>query len=464
MAEQRRVAQKHTQYVRRWRNMILLLIFLVCCWPCDEQRRDSLSWVTDAFTVIIGVQPSSFVGHTSVRSPFPVGVHRPISRKTDSRLRSTPAEEMEEEEQEEPLVVVVVEEEEPAAAPSAAADIEDATAGLKNATSFLSPARAVGENNEPAPIEEGKTRSSPETAEITNDAGSATSTTSAATSSNNLLFVTTVGASTNRGEFATAAQKKAVRKVVSELESSANNRVPKDDLTTTMVDSVTGTWELVYTDTQLFRGSPFFLAGRATCRTESDVEKYNWFCEMHRQALAISQVLAVRQIITNDTMINEFEVSVAAIPFLHDFTPFSYSGGLPVTITGAIVSTASVTMLTDPGVPSVMELYMDTVQIKGSNIPFLRQALDLPQVQLRSRSLARLLEEKISSYEPPKPILTTTFLTNQFRITKDQDDHIYIYVRTSTATTPTDYSTKTSDLGLLRLLEGFNDAVTKIYI
>jgi PAP_fibrillin len=363
---------------------------------------------------------------------------------------------MEKEEEEEPIVVVV-EEDEPAAPPSAAADIEDATAGLKNATSFLSPARAVGENNAPS-IEEGKTRSSPETAEITNDAA----TTSAAATSNNLLFVTTVGASTNRGEFATTAQKMAVQKVVSELEASAN-LVPKDR--TTVIDTVvTGTWELVYTDTQLFRGSPFFLAGRATCRTESDVEKYNWFCEMHRQALAISQVLAVRQIITNDTMTNEFEVSVAAIPFLHDLTPFSYSGGLPVTITGAIVSTASLTMLTDPGVPSVMELYMDTVQIKGSNIPFLRQVLDLPQVQLRSRNLARLLEETISFYQPPKPILTTTYLTNQFRITKDQDDHIYIYVRTSTATTPTDYSTKTSDLGLLRLLEGFNDAVTKIYI
>merc|ERR1711988_392523 len=91
-----------------------------------------------------------------------------------------------------------------------------------------------------------------------------------------------------------------------------------------------GTWELVYCSTQLFRQSPFFMAGRSTCTTEVQIAQYNWFCDMHRKALAISQIKNVRQIITDTLLISEFEVEVGAIPFLNDFTPFSYSGGWPV--------------------------------------------------------------------------------------------------------------------------------------
>ena len=39
----------------------------------------------------------------------------------------------------------------------------------------------------------------------------------------------------------------------------------------------------------------------------------------------------------------QFEVSAGAVPFLSDAAPFlSYSGGLPFTITGSIVSTATI--------------------------------------------------------------------------------------------------------------------------
>jgi hypothetical protein len=320
-------------------------------------------------------------------------------------------------------------------------DVDDATKGLRNATSAAAAVAAVGGDDDTAAV-----------------ASSGASTNNNNDDKNWLLFVTTVGASTNRGEFATAVQKAAVRDVVSKLEKTASS-------SSTAVVDATGTWELVYTDTQLFRSSPFFLAGRAVCQTTEEAQRYDWFCDMHRQALSISQILAVRQVITSDSITNEFEVAVGAIPFLRDLTPFTYSGGLPLTITGAIVSTASLTELTDPtmGLPMVWELYMDDVQIKGSNIPLLRQALDLPQVRLSSRSLSKVLENNIANYQTPKPILTTTYLDPQFRITRDQDDHLFVYVRTSNSTAPTDYTNRSADLGVLRLLEGFNDAVTKIY-
>lgn len=336
-------------------------------------------------------------------------------------------------------------------------DVDEVTRGLRNATSVATAAVAA--------------------AVVSDDTAAANASSGASANHNNnddddenllLLFITTAGASTNRGEFATAVQKAAVRDVVSKLEktsSSSSSSTTTGLPTAAVVVDATGTWELVYTDTQLFRGSPFFLAGRAVCRAEDEAQRYDWFCKMHRQALAISQITAVRQVITSDTITNEFEVAVGAVPFLRDFTPFAYSGGLPLTITGAIVSTASLTTLTDPtmGLPMVWELYMDDVQIKGSNIPLLRQVLDLPQVRLPSRTLSKVLENNMANYQTPKPILTTTYLNQQFRITRDQDDHLFVYVRTSNTTTPTDYTNRSSDLGLLSLLEGFNDAVTKIY-
>ena len=84
---------------------------------------------------------------------------------------------------------------------------------------------------------------------------------------------------------------------------------------------------------------------------------------MHRKALAISQIGVVRQIVSNKKLVSEFEVQVGAVPFLSDFTPFTYSGGLPFAIEGALVSSADITS-TPSG--TGWELYMDTVEVKGS--------------------------------------------------------------------------------------------------
>jgi hypothetical protein len=47
----------------------------------------------------------------------------------------------------------------------------------------------------------------------------------------------------------------------------------------------------------------------------------------------------VRQVVSKEgRMVNEFEVKAGAVPFLSDFTPFRYSGALPVTVDGAMAS------------------------------------------------------------------------------------------------------------------------------
>ena len=99
---------------------------------------------------------------------------------------------------------------------------------------------------------------------------------------------------------------------------------------------------------------------------------------MHPAALAISTIGTVRQIISkNGRLVNKCEVRVGAVPFLLDFLPgLKYSGGLLFTINGDIMSTADTAPLSSDNNSAEWELYMDTVEIKGSIIPILRNLLD----------------------------------------------------------------------------------------
>jgi hypothetical protein len=242
--------------------------------------------------------------------------------------------------------------------------------------------------------------------------------------------------------------------IIRQLESENPTLSPADS------SLMLGTWELVYSSTQLFRSSPFFMAGRAVCQDGRQAEQYDWFCDMHRAALAVSNIGAVRQVVNETSLVSEFEVKVGAVPFIGAKWPFSYSGGLPFTIDGAIVSSADISPVNNS---SAWEIYMDTVAIKGSNIPGLRQALD-GGLNLSSRGLASVLESTVSSYTTPKPIFTTIYLDENLRISRDQDDKVFVYTKVCNSTTPTDYSNVMPDLGVSKLLEGFNDAVTKFYL
>eukprot|EP00577_Skeletonema_sp_RCC1716_P013550 CAMPEP_0113386702 /NCGR_PEP_ID=MMETSP0013_2-20120614/8151_1 /TAXON_ID=2843 ORGANISM="Skeletonema costatum, Strain 1716" /NCGR_SAMPLE_ID=MMETSP0013_2 /ASSEMBLY_ACC=CAM_ASM_000158 /LENGTH=383 /DNA_ID=CAMNT_0000269563 /DNA_START=5 /DNA_END=1156 /DNA_ORIENTATION=+ /assembly_acc=CAM_ASM_000158 len=274
-----------------------------------------------------------------------------------------------------------------------------------------------------------------------------------------------VAASTDRGQYASAAQKESVASLVESLESNKPKQTDTFSSSATLPSYLAGTWELTYSTNQLFRSSPFFLAGRSTCKTQAEVDQYNWFCEMHRAALAISTIGVVRQVISRDgKLTNEFEVKVGAVPFVSDFLPFvKYSGGLPLTVDGAIVSTADATPMSMENKDD-WQLYMDTVEIKGSNIPILRNLLDGDNSKLKSRDLSKLLEDNVDAYEVPRPVLRTTYVDSALRIVRDEDDNIFIYSRVSDSEEVTDYSNVMADLGVASLLEGFNDAVSKIYL
>eukprot|EP00591_Stephanopyxis_turris_P002455 CAMPEP_0195514244 /NCGR_PEP_ID=MMETSP0794_2-20130614/5695_1 /TAXON_ID=515487 /ORGANISM="Stephanopyxis turris, Strain CCMP 815" /LENGTH=322 /DNA_ID=CAMNT_0040642445 /DNA_START=140 /DNA_END=1108 /DNA_ORIENTATION=- len=269
-----------------------------------------------------------------------------------------------------------------------------------------------------------------------------------------------IASRSDRGQSASQSDKDSAMEMIERLESM--NPHPQGLLSAASESSasVLGTWEVVFSSTQLFRSSPFFMAGRAVCETEDEARQYDWFCDMHRGALAISTIGKVRQIISPTRMVSEFEVKAGAVPFLSDFTPFKYSGGWPVTIDGAIVSSADIETVEDG---NAWEIFMDTVEIKGSNLPLLRQLLDAG-LKLQSRALGQFLEQNVNDYTNPKPIFRTTYLDHDLRISRDQDGKVFVYARVSDQTEPTDYSSIMSDLGLGKLLEGFNDSITKYYL
>ena len=253
-----------------------------------------------------------------------------------------------------------------------------------------------------------------------------------------------LAAACNRGEAATARDKDTARTLASSLE--ALNPTPEP----TRSPGCQGTWELIFSDTQLFRSSPFFMAGRAVCAEGEEARRYDWFCDMHRAALAISTVGKVRQVISAERVTSEFEVRAGAVPFVSDFVPMlRYSGGMPLLIEGAIVSSASIEDNSGDG----YSLLMDTVEIKGSNIPGVRQALD-SGLMLQTRQLGGLLEQAVPAYANQTPFFRTSYLDDEMRISRDQDGKLFVYSRLSSDTQPTDYSSTSSDLGIGQLLEG----------
>jgi hypothetical protein len=213
-----------------------------------------------------------------------------------------------------------------------------------------------------------------------------------------------LSARTNRGQIATSEEKNKALELVRKLESFNPTKDPALD------ELSLGRWELVFSNTQLFRSSPFFMAARAVCKDGQETNSFNQFCDLHREALMFTQIGKVTQIISTDKLVSEFVSIVAALP------------GFPLTVTGTIVSSADIISKTSDS----YELYMDKVQIKGSNLPgpfgdFFNNFEGLP-----IRALEKFLGE---SGPRSRPIFHTLYIDTHMKISRDQDDNFFVYNR-----------------------------------
>lgn len=248
-------------------------------------------------------------------------------------------------------------------------------------------------------------------------------------------------AASSRGQSASSA---ALRADVAELAAALESTAAPPTL-----DMACGRWALAFCETQLFRSSPFWMAGRATCTDGDEARRYEWFCEMHRAATGVSEIGAVRQLISRDLLVSEFETTVAAFP------------AAPLTVTGTIVSAAEIVGVVEAEGALTFELLQDTVEVKGSNVPGLRTALDAG-LKLDSRALADALAGAGALPDVPRPMFLTTYVDDCIRISRDLPDrNLFIYVKESDDPTPTSFEDVSADLGLVKLFSGLFGALSQ---
>jgi hypothetical protein len=224
-------------------------------------------------------------------------------------------------------------------------------------------------------------------------------------------------AQTSRGEL--DHDKQPIETLVERLEASADPSVP--------IEALNGKWNLIYSSTYLFLSSPFFMAARAVCEEGDEAERFLYFCKLHREALAFTQIGEVSQIINHvgdidddePTLVSEFESKVAIAP------------GLPIVVKGIIQSSSTVSSVVGE---KDLRLKMDTVRIKkgSSNIPFANTFLDR-FTGLNTREMSDFLEENLPKnlrdYEAPEPVFRTTYVDKYLRVSRNQDNEIFVYAK-----------------------------------
>jgi len=114
-------------------------------------------------------------------------------------------------------------------------------------------------------------------------------------------------ATTSRGQLQTPSESESILEIINELE--ALNPVfsaPPERF------SIMGTWQLVYTDCQLFQSSPFFMALRELFGSNSDEAKRIF--GLHRAAASTGEIGTVKQIISKNELISKVDLRVGKGP------------------------------------------------------------------------------------------------------------------------------------------------------
>jgi hypothetical protein len=232
---------------------------------------------------------------------------------------------------------------------------------------------------------------------------------------NNALFLTALRS--DRGQDASDSLIRKADSIVNRLESMSPEANP-----TTSAD-IEGTWELIYANTQLFRASPFFMAKRAACNGDSEIQSFEKFCKAQQVAISLANIGKIRQVITGTNIVSEFEVKTG-------------------TIEQAFISVGETTPTYDGQAWSIT---LDETYIDGLNVPLLRQLLDQ---KLGSRNIPQLLGATGDA------TMRTTYLDDTIRISRDQDDNIFVYEKVSDNTQSTDYSGVPTDFGISKVVDG----------
>jgi len=211
-----------------------------------------------------------------------------------------------------------------------------------------------------------------------------------------LLLLSSV---TNRGEYASPEERDIFVDLITQLEALNPTLDP--------ARNCVGEWDLCCTNTQAFRSSPFFMAIRSAVGNDNKSIALNGF-DIHDRATAASRIGRVRQTITKDSLVSEVDLEVGMMP------------GLPVVVKGTVITTASLNTVA----PETWEVSVEGTKVKRSNIPFLDQYLDDNSLELPIGQVYSTILGKI-----PASLLKTFYVDEGIRITRDEDDNYFVFVR-----------------------------------
>ncbi|CAM9362745.1 unnamed protein product [Scytosiphon promiscuus] len=210
--------------------------------------------------------------------------------------------------------------------------------------------------------------------------------------------ILSIAATSNRGQVATQEEKDSAMDLIYQLE--ALNPTPD----ATNVNTIGGPWELVYTDTQPFRCSPFFMAlGEVFGEEKGQAET---LFSLHRAATSNGEIGRVRQTISEAMLVSEIDLKVGLLP------------GLPMALKGTVVTKARLNPISSDS----FTVSVESTSVTNNNIlSFLDSAVEVPIEQVYSTIRGSVPESKMSTY----------YLDDDMRISRMSDDHVFVFVRSA---------------------------------
>lgn len=206
---------------------------------------------------------------------------------------------------------------------------------------------------------------------------------------------------TDRGAYATKEELDIVTDLVAQLEALNPTVGPARECD--------GVWDLCFDSSgQLFRSSPFFQEIRAAVGTPNKDIAQNFF-NLHAAATVGSRIGRVRQIVKSDQLVSEVDLEVGMLP------------GIPMKAKGTVVTTANLKIVSD----KTWDLQVDTTQIRGSNIP----VLDMDSLKIEipvGEAYKTLMQGNVPVFS-----LTTLYADEAMRISRDEDEIFYVFVKES---------------------------------
>ena len=207
---------------------------------------------------------------------------------------------------------------------------------------------------------------------------------------------------TDRGLFGFSSRKGKITSLIRDLEGLNPVSNPAESALNM------GTWELIYSDTNFFLTSPFFLARQDACSAARGGKAFARYMTSLQSSSSLGSIGTVRQIITESELISEINT-------------------ISDSIDGAIVSTASIRPTLSG---RAWDMSLSSLEVRGSNTFVVRQLMDikngsnLPGGDVLKRSRA---------------LLETTYLDGSTRVSRDAAGGASVFRKILDGTNPTDF-------------------------